>query len=74
MRAKQDGVNDVMRYLGVSGDLAERIRQYYEYVWLRYRDTDLFKVNPNLLFLRGAQPHTHTQSVVQRARCPQHAQ
>ena len=31
-------VNDVMRYAKVDEELADRVRQYHEYLWLRFRD------------------------------------
>jgi len=37
-RARMQVVNDAMRYMQVDDDLSNRVRQYYEYLWLRYRD------------------------------------
>jgi len=37
-RARMHVVNDAMRYMNVDDDLSNRVRQYYEYLWLRYRD------------------------------------
>ena len=37
-RSRMNAVNDAMRYMQVDDDLSNRVRQYYEYLWLRYRD------------------------------------
>ena len=39
-RNKIDSINDIIRYLNMPEELGERVRQYYEYVWIRYRDLD----------------------------------
>lgn len=39
-RNKIDSINDIIRYLNMPEELGERVRQYYEYLWIRYRDLD----------------------------------
>ena len=39
-RNKIDSINDIIRYLDMPEELGERVRQYYEYLWIRYRDLD----------------------------------
>ena len=36
-----DAINEQMRYMQLPDDLSERIRQYHEYLFLRYRSTDI---------------------------------
>ncbi|KAK3257614.1 hypothetical protein CYMTET_33311 [Cymbomonas tetramitiformis] len=38
--AKVSNHNDMMQYMNMPKSMQERVRQYFEYVWLRYRDMD----------------------------------
>ena len=40
-QSHMDAINEKIRYMQLPEDLSERIRQYHEYLFLRYRSTDI---------------------------------